>query len=132
MFGIGLSVALWEMKNINTGLSSTNRSVLVYNICCSMGLALSIYIRYDINMKWNISRGVLTEYDNLRTSGRLKSFLIEVLINIMAPYPYLDKIKYIEHNEQFNAYLEYDLNDLLLFFSFVRIYLLIRYALVMS
>lgn len=51
---------------------------------------------------------------------------------IIAPYPYLYNLKYDEFNAQFSATVTYDINDLLLFFCFFRIYLLVRYALVIT
>lgn len=106
--------------------------VLIYNVICSIGLILSIYARYDLYMRWHISRGLLTEHDNLRTSGWVKKFFLEIAINIICPYPLLDKYKYYEYNKTWNVTLEYDLNDILLVWSFIRIYLLIRFVLVMT
>ena len=51
---------------------------------------------------------------------------------IIAPYPFLYNVKYHEHNTRFNADLTYEINDLLLFFCFIRIYLLIRFILVIT
>jgi hypothetical protein len=58
--------------------------------------------------------------------------IIEMFIVIISPYPFLDSIKYKEYNKQFDFYITYDVNDLLLFFCFFRVYLLIRYILVMT
>lgn len=57
---------------------------------------------------------------------------VEIFVNIIAPYPYLDSIKYKEYNEEFKATVEYNVNDVLLFFSFSRIYLLLRYVLILT
>lgn len=55
---------------------------------------------------------------------------IEILIIVIAPYPFCDEIEYWEYNEEFNYHIKYNLNDALLFFSFNRSYILGRYVLV--
>lgn len=95
-------------------------------------MLLSIFIRYDLQLKWYTSRGLLTEYDNLKSTGWWQSLVVEFILVIIAPYPGLDKIQYHEYNKTYDTYLTYDLNDILLFFIFIRTYLLIRYILIMT
>lgn len=72
--------------------------VLSYNIACSIGLAMSIYARYAIKLKWNIAKGLLTMNDNLITSGEYKMLIVEILLNIIAPYPFFNNVKYTERS----------------------------------
>lgn len=58
--------------------------------------------------------------------------IAELALNVIAPLPYLYDVKYYEYNKQFDATAMYDLNDLLLFFSFIRVYILARFALVVT
>ena len=130
-YGLGLAMLLYEMKNLSS-METTQNLVLAYNILCTIGLCVSIYLKYDITLKWHISRGLLTEFDNIRNTGWWKSMIAEMLINCIAPYPFLYDVKVSEYNEAFDATIVYDINDFLLCFCFIRIYLLVRYILVMT
>eukprot|EP00347_Sterkiella_histriomuscorum_P010295 403376853 len=132
-FGVGLSVLLFEMKKLDD-IADLMNLILAYNCFCTLGLILSIYFRYDLTLKWYISKGLLTEFDTISNTGWWKGMICEIIINIVAPYPFLYNVKYVEHinNGSFQATIQYDVNDLLLFFCFIRIYLLCRYTLIMT
>lgn len=66
--GISLSIIIYEIKNLKD-LEGTTNLVLSYNGACTVGLILSLFIRYDLHLKWFVSRGLLTEYDNLKSTG---------------------------------------------------------------
>jgi hypothetical protein len=95
LYGIGLSILLYEMKNI-TIIDDFMDVVLSYNCLCTLGLMCSIYFRYNLQLRWLISRGLLTEYDNLINTGWWKDMVCEMLVNVIAPYPFLYDIKYKE------------------------------------
>jgi len=52
--------------------------------------------------------------------------LFEMVLNLIAPYYFLDGIKYVEVNNDLEITTEYEINDILLWFSFVRVYLLLK------
>ncbi|CDW91118.1 small-conductance calcium-activated potassium channel protein [Stylonychia lemnae] len=106
--------------------------VLGYNCICTIGLVLTIYIRYDLNIQIDQVQELLSEHDNLYNTGQWKSLIQEILIVIISPYPGLYDVQYIEYNEQFNAHMTYDANDLLLWCCFSRLYLVIRYSLLLT
>jgi len=62
-------------------------------------------------------------YDNLINTGLYKNLIFEILINIIAPYPFLDNLKYREYVAEFDFNVQYEINDILLFISFARVYL---------
>eukprot|EP00347_Sterkiella_histriomuscorum_P002571 403367638 len=130
-FGMILSVFLFEMKD-DRNIRTTRDSILSYNVFCTVGSMLSIYMRYDLYLQWNTSRGLLSEYDTLWNTGRYKGLILEVLLVVIAPYPGLYDVYYVEYNKQFNTYITYDVNDFLLFFSFIRIYFLARFCMVIT
>ena len=96
VYGVGLSILLYEMKNLNN-IESYMNMVLSYNCICTLGLLVSVYFRYDLTLKWQISRGLLTEYDNLINTGWWKEMAAEFFINVIAPYPFLYGVKYHEY-----------------------------------
>ena len=97
VYGICLSILLYEMKD-HSDIAETRNTVLVYNVFCTLALMLSIYFRYDLYLKWTISRRLLTEYDTLWNTGWWKQQIFEQFIVIIAPYPYLYEVTIAEYN----------------------------------
>lgn len=58
--------------------------------------------------------------------------MIEILINIIAPYPFLNGIKYTEYVQAYDTTIQYEVNDILLFFMFNRLYLLLKCTLYLT
>jgi hypothetical protein len=58
--------------------------------------------------------------------------IIEVLVNLISPYPFFSGMKYKEFNPDYDYETIYDINDILLAFSFIRVYLFIRFILVVT
>ena len=52
--------------------------------------------------------------------------LIEIILQLVAPYNFLRGYKYIEKVEAYGVTIEYELNELLLVFSFVRVYMIMK------
>jgi hypothetical protein len=80
-------------------------------------------------MKYSISIKKFSPYDNLFNTGRWKNLLFEIGIHLIAPYHYLEGIKYVEMVEAWDYEVSYEVNDILLWFSFIRIYSLINFSL---
>jgi hypothetical protein len=71
-------------------------------------------------------------YDNLKNTGLFKTLILEVVVNLISPYPFFENLVYTEINNDYNITFEYKVNDILLAFSFIRVYLLIRYIMVIT
>ena len=95
---------------------------------CTFCLELSIYIRYDLWLSWNKSVGKLTEFDTLRNTGLWKSMVLEMIVGAVAPYPFLEDLKYTEYVKAYDVTINYEINDILLYVCFFRIYLPCRFA----
>ena len=93
---------------------------------------MSIYIRYDIWLKWSITVQKYTVYDNLYNTGLWRIMLVEMFINMIAPYPFLDGYIYEEDNLAFGTLIQYEVNDILLFFMFCRLYLGLKFILYLT
>ena len=93
---------------------------------------VSTYLKYKVQNAWFVARGLHTEFDDLLSTGWWKSLTVEVLLLLLSPYPYLNNFYYREYLDQYGIWIEYKLNDLLMCFGFVRIYILLRCLLVAS
>ena len=119
--GLLISIVIYELK-----LHATKKEVEIddhaiticqfYNILCTTFLCISIYIRYDIWLQWSVTVEKYTKFDNLLNTGLWKEMLIEILINSIAPMPFLDGIKYRENVKAYEYEIEQEVNDVLLFF----------------
>jgi hypothetical protein len=79
-------------------------------------------VRYDIWFKWQQAIEEFSMFDDIFNTGVWKWLLFELLINNISPYRFLDGYKYVEYNDAYNYEIEYDVNDILLFFMFIRLY----------
>lgn len=139
MLGLVLSIILYEFKKISDQEDSdfqisndVRTTVLTYNLICTILLVFSNYARYEIWLEWSTSVNMFTRLDTLVNTGLWKYMAFEMLINAMAPYPFLDGVKYTEYVEAFDTTISYEVNDILLFFCFNRLYLCIKFVLYLT
>jgi len=105
---------------------------LIYDMFCTICLVISLYTRYDLWLLWSKSVGRFTEFDTLITTNLWRSLALEIVVSVIAPYPFFDGLMYEEYVEAYDIYIEYEINDLLLFAMFLRIYLGFRFIFYLS
>lgn len=98
----------------------------------TIGLVLTLYYRYILYLRIYITRGLLIEFDNLISTGWWKDMLLEQILALVAPYPYLQGMKYTEININWNVTITYEFNQILMCLSFLRVYYLLRFTLIVS
>ena len=98
------------------------------NFVCTFFLLLSIYFRYDLLLKQNITANMYTSYDTLKTTGLWKYMVVELTLCSIAHYPFLDGIHYTEYVQDWDTVVIYELNDFMLFLAFIRLYLPYRFS----
>ena len=104
----------------------------IYGIFCWLFLLLSLYIRYDIYMKKAISEEIYTKYDTLHNTGLWKWLFWECFLNSLTPYGFFEGLKYTEYVGDFDLNIVYEINELLLSVSFVRIFFALRMILYLT
>ena len=67
------------------------------------------------------------DFETIKSIGWRKYLFYEYFIILLAPFPGLDLITYREYNVDYNIYVSYDLNDILLALMFLRIFLFARW-----
>ena len=102
------------------------QGVKILVVFCNICIVISLLIKYDIYIKWCKSTELFSNFETIFSSGLWKSLLAEVILQLVAPYNFLSGYKYVENVEAYDVTIEYEINELLLFFSFVRIYMLLR------
>lgn len=137
VLGLVLSVIIYEIKRKDMLLEHPSDQfivdiALVYNMLCTICLVISIYWRYDIWLKWSITVQRYTTYDTLINTGVWKYVVGEIIVNIVAPYPFFEGMKYREYVQAFDTEIEYEINNILLFFMFLRCYLILKFILYLT
>lgn len=98
------------------------------NFVCTMFLLFSLYVRYDLWLEWSISVKAYTNYDTLRNTGLWKYLALELIICAISPNSFLYGFKVNEYVKAYDETITYEMNDILLFLMFNRIYLFVRYS----
>lgn len=131
MLGLVLSIAMHERKIIR-GEDRNVNYLDIYNCICTSFLILSIFIKYNLQLKWSVSVSMYTQYDSLRTTGLWKSMAFEIILCSMATYPFLVGIEIEEYVAAYEETIKYTLNEILLSIMFVRLYLPARLSFYMT
>ena len=139
MLGLVLSVFVYEfgrkaqLGDADISISNSMRTTaLTYNFICTAFLLFSCYVRYQIWLEWSTSINKFTRMDTLVNTGLWKYMAFEMLINAIAPYPFFEGIKYTEYVEAYDTTIQYEINDIMLFFCFFRLYLVLKFVLYLT
>lgn len=89
-------------------------------------------IRHKLYLNWLKSKKMVLSQDSLWSSGQIKWLLIELIMIILIPYPFLDQIKIKNCNEYENISTFYLLNDIMSMVMFVRVIIVARVLLANS
>ena len=108
-FGISLTILIEESIGME-GHDNIEEVCLIYNAVCTLGLVLGMYFRYSLYMRWYVSRGLLTEFDTLISTGWWKDLTMEILLVMLSPLPSLQYIHYTEWNQDYNTDIVYTFN----------------------
>ena len=87
-FSMALSVMLYELSD-NKNHRETENSLQYYNAFCTFALSCAQYFKYNIYLRWFISRNLFSEHDSLLTTGWWRSMTFEIVLMLLAPYPHL-------------------------------------------
>lgn len=68
----------------------------------------------------------------MRNTELYKEMFAEMLLNMLAPLPFFKGIKYQEYVEAWDVTVIYEINDILLFFCFLRMYLVFKFILYLT
>ena len=99
---------------------------------CTVFLLISIYFRYDLLLKQNITVQVYTKDDTLKTTGLWRWMIAELVMCSIAEYPFLEGLEYVEYVQDWDTTIVYNVNDIMLFAMFIRLYLLYRFSFYLS
>lgn len=88
-FSIAMAIVLNELSQRRDISVENERVVLSYIMIMTVALEITLFFRYELYIKWHVTRGLLTEFDNLISTGWWRHLLLEQAIIMLAPYPFL-------------------------------------------
>ncbi len=97
-FSMIMSLIIYESRDSNSKLLQSSEYVFrYYNLFCTFCLVLSVICKYQTYLKWYVSRGLMTEHDSVFTTGWWKKMSLEIILVMVAPYPFLQDVTYTEY-----------------------------------
>lgn len=139
LVGLFLSILLYERRHIESLKEVQVRRdeaeyelyksmTQFFSMSCTFLLIFSLFTRYSLWLDWCKSVNKFTQFDTLITTGMWQSMVFEMTINLIAPYSFFDGLKYVEQVTAYEVEIEYEINDILLFFCFARVYIAYRFS----
>jgi hypothetical protein len=135
MLGIGCGIIDYEISYDDTKDDEKARRITLSSLCVvsSICLVIALLFRYRLTLLLFKARGFYSKYDTLVNTGLYKSLIVEIVVNVITPMPFLWDITYSESYSDYSTDVNYRVNDILLLIMCIfRIYLLIRASLTLS
>lgn len=79
-----------------------------------------------MEFSWMKARGFITQKDDLFNTGMYKTLIVECIVCLISPLPFIHDETFKENNKNYDYKINHWYNDLLLAWSFIRIYLIVR------
>ena len=133
--GIASSIVAAEMGFVNKKGNKDNDIRICLYICMlsSFLMCFSIMINYQLLIKWQRSKNIIIETDNLINTGLYKKMIVECLCTLIHPFPWLMGITYSEEHMYGDTEETFELNNMFIcFMFFFRIYFYARSLLSLS
>lgn len=114
-----------------------------FHTLSNLATVVSIWVSYDLHVKWMRSKLVFTQLDSIQNTGMLRRMLMEMVFVLVQPYPFLEGKHpiysnsigrtYQETEDVFTIGINFSWNDWVLCFTVIlRVYLIIKSILSIS
>ena len=101
-------------------------SINIYSSICQILMIFSIFMKYNEYFKWGVIVERIAFFESFFEAFQFKKLLVELIICIISPNYLFEGYIYKEYNQDYNYTINYRINDILLCFSFCRLYLIIN------
>ncbi len=128
MIGLGICIIERELR-FEYGAKENDQLriiLLSVNLLTTILLLISLFFSYKMMFNWMKARGFLTRNDDLINTGMYKALIGEVAICCLSPIPFIYNSTFKETNNNYNVKIKHWYNDLLLGWSFIRVYLIVK------
>ena len=90
--------------------------LLYISIGLTFFLVVFVIFEYSLHIRWLQTKMMLTEIDNIFTTGLWKQMLVEIFLVLVQPLPWLHGYTYTEAFNSFTIGIEFPINNVLIFF----------------
>lgn len=124
----GCCIVSEELNYYNKEEAGDESDMLLYFSLGITGfLIIFIIIDYALLIRWMQTKLLLTEIDNICTTGLWKTMVFECVLVLIQPLPWLKSYNYEEEFNSTTIGIEFPVNDVLIFFMvMIRLYMPIR------
>ena len=106
-------------------------SIIICSVCNILFL-VSMFFRYTLLINFQRSGGNASLADNILSRKYIGYFISEIILAIIHPNLGFHYLKHTTDNNWYLEVLKYNINDFIILLSFLRIYVLFRFLIVMS
>jgi hypothetical protein len=116
------------ISNDPSSSDTTDTSVIIVlsaAVFANLILLTSISLRHYLYFKWLQAKKFITQYDTLGNTGLWKPLIIEIVLNLIMPYPFINDYTYYEvyASKDGDVSVEFRFNSILLcLMTFIRLY----------
>ena len=111
-------------------------SIILYAATfCNCLLLTSIILRHHLYFNWMHAKKFITGYDTLGNTGEWKNLALELILNVIMPYPFINDYVYYETytHTGIDYLIEFRVNWILLcIMTYIRLYQVIRCFLLLT
>eukprot|EP01017_Pseudomicrothorax_dubius_P014292 TRINITY_DN166_c0_g1_i5.p1 TRINITY_DN166_c0_g1~~TRINITY_DN166_c0_g1_i5.p1 ORF type:complete len:445 (+),score=33.44 TRINITY_DN166_c0_g1_i5:243-1577(+) len=126
-----LSVLEYELEFRNE--SPHIQKVLLWIIfLCTIILITMIILRFNVVILFQRSRNMIGAYEGLRSTGLFKYMILEILLSIPHPNPFLDEIRFTMSDQVLGKEYYHSVNEMLNLLQIVRVFLILRVFFIIS
>ena len=133
--GFGCSAISYDWLYTQDMLDRKRESVAVVMLAGGVStllLLVAIVWRTIREMRWQQAKSIYSTQDNLYTTGKYKMMTLELLVNLVFPIYWLERVSFDYINDSYSASISYTVNSMLTIFTLVRLYHLVRLSSVLS
>lgn len=127
---VGNSIVIYEITYENDFRGKDMEQDITLQLYIStfscLYLIFMLIIRYNLLLKWYKSKRYIHSAETLVTTGFIWQMLTELVVTTIGPQIFLRNVKYTEHSYDYDVTIEYNLNDLLCCFVWVKLYVIVR------
>jgi hypothetical protein len=119
------------MENYPQEIDDKIKTLMWVSVGTNVLSILSIVIQKQLYFEWMISKRLITKFDTMRNTGEWKTLVLDILLTIIMPYPFLDDYIYYEVYQ--DVKYEFKLNDIFLcLMTFCRLHMIAKCALLVT
>eukprot|EP00347_Sterkiella_histriomuscorum_P018433 403345527 len=124
---IGASIVQNELQQYEKKMYEEEYTLLLrLNYITTAINILLIWFRFQMHLKWSISKGYFTRIDTLTTTGQIKYVLFEIFLVSLCPYEYIQQYTFLQYSTMTHSGVITNVNEIMSVASLLKCYFFLR------